>query len=525
MDVIFWGAIVRFAEAVLAGAPTLLVGLLVAGVLRNLVGQEATFRIFGGTSWRSLPQAWLWGMLLPVCSIGVIPVAYELRRAGLKGGAILAFALTAPLFNPLSLLYGLTLSTPEAILLFAFGSLVVVTTVGLLWDRLFPKSEIEVEAIASIPPGLYRIASVGAVAARHMVGPTFIYALIGFAGSILLAVIFPFASLTDSMAHDDVLAPVKMIGLALPAYATPLNVMMQVGSMFVHSNSVGAAYVLLSLGTGVNLGLIVWAWKTYGFKKATIFLIIFILAVTAVAYAVNNPLYFVSYVEHPHTHAFDTYACPFPSSNISDLPARTWKEISENAKIHEIASTIAVVGLLFLGVLLRKWDPENKLEETLSAQEKHPESAKEAWINVVIPGPVLGFIAILGLIVLSILGCFVYYPPTEVALEDMKYYKTETVLYSYSHDVEKAVVNITAYDDATRKLQVGYYLRHWHVSEFQQAKIRALLGRLEQLKDILEAKEFDRSKEAANAVSNAHRRVVEAFRESTKSGLLRVNEK
>ena len=109
-DTIFWGGVVRFCQAGFAAAPTLLVGLVVAGVFRKLLGPEATRKAFGGDTWRSLPQAWLWGMLLPVCSLGVIPVAYELRRAGLSGGSILAFALTAPLFNPLSLLYGLTLS-------------------------------------------------------------------------------------------------------------------------------------------------------------------------------------------------------------------------------------------------------------------------------------------------------------------------------------------------------------------------------------------------------------------------------
>lgn len=55
MEVIFWGGLLRFGEAVLVGAPTLLVGLFVAGVFSKLVGPELTFKIFGGRSWRSLP--------------------------------------------------------------------------------------------------------------------------------------------------------------------------------------------------------------------------------------------------------------------------------------------------------------------------------------------------------------------------------------------------------------------------------------------------------------------------------------
>ena len=42
--------------------------------------------------------------------------------------------------------------------------------------------------------------------------------------------------------------------VAFPAYATPLVAMSQLGSMFQHANSVGAAFVLLTLGAGINFG-------------------------------------------------------------------------------------------------------------------------------------------------------------------------------------------------------------------------------------------------------------------------------
>lgn len=511
MDVIFWGGLVRFGEALLTGAPTLLVGLFVAGVFRKLIGPEVTFRIFGGTSWRSLPQAWLWGMLLPVCSIGVIPVAYELRRAGLKGGAILAFALTAPLFNPLSLLYGLTLSTPIVILSFAMGSLIVVTSVGILWDRLFPNSEGVVPEEPPVPPGLKRLAAVAVVAARHMAGPTAYYAALGLAGSIVLAALFPFGSLTDSMAHTDPWAPFKMLIVALPAYATPLNVMMQVGGMFVHGNSVGAAYVLLSIGTGANLGLIAWAWNTYGFKRAFVFLAAFISVVMAIAYAVNDPLYSAGKVEHPHTHAFDVYACPFPQSGNSGLPQKAWAKLIEDAQLYEITALTAIACLSAFGIILRVWDPEYRLETALASSLDHVASSDKSWLNATVPGPVLGVTAILGLIVFSIVGCFVYYPAPDQTLEDMRYVKADALSYAASRDVAKAAKSIQAYDDLTRKLQVGYYLRHGQLSEYQQAKARVLRGRLEQLKDILEAGHFERVRTAVAAVQAAHRRVAEVF--------------
>ncbi len=82
---IFWGATLRACQAVVQAAPTILVGLFVAGVFRRLLGHEGTRRLFGAGTRRELPQAWLVGMLLPVCSLGVIPIAREMRRARISG--------------------------------------------------------------------------------------------------------------------------------------------------------------------------------------------------------------------------------------------------------------------------------------------------------------------------------------------------------------------------------------------------------------------------------------------------------
>ena len=92
------GGAVRISQGFMFSAPTLLVGLLTAAILRYYLGREGTQKLFGGDSLRSLPQSWLVGMLLPVCSIGVLPILIQMRRAGVKPGAMSAFALSAPPF-------------------------------------------------------------------------------------------------------------------------------------------------------------------------------------------------------------------------------------------------------------------------------------------------------------------------------------------------------------------------------------------------------------------------------------------
>ena len=99
MEVVLIGGLVRALQALASATPTILIGLFIAAILRYYVGQAGTQKLFGGESIRSLPQSWLLGMLLPVCSIGVLPILREMKRSGVRAGAITAFAISAPLFK------------------------------------------------------------------------------------------------------------------------------------------------------------------------------------------------------------------------------------------------------------------------------------------------------------------------------------------------------------------------------------------------------------------------------------------
>ncbi len=115
------------------------------------MGHKETKWMFGSNTVKSLFQSWVIGMLLPGCSLGVIPIVKQLRRSGIAIGTIFAFALSSPLFDPMSLLYGLTLSKPITILAFATFSLIVVTIAGGLFDKWFPDTEVTIEEPPATP--------------------------------------------------------------------------------------------------------------------------------------------------------------------------------------------------------------------------------------------------------------------------------------------------------------------------------------------------------------------------------------
>jgi uncharacterized membrane protein YraQ (UPF0718 family)/copper chaperone CopZ len=79
-----------------AMAPYLLFGFLVAGVLSVLVSPQTVERHLGSRGLGSVIKAALFGVPLPLCSCGVIPVAASLRNHGASRGATTSFLISTP---------------------------------------------------------------------------------------------------------------------------------------------------------------------------------------------------------------------------------------------------------------------------------------------------------------------------------------------------------------------------------------------------------------------------------------------
>jgi uncharacterized membrane protein YraQ (UPF0718 family)/copper chaperone CopZ len=79
-----------------AMAPYLLLGFVIAGLLSAFISPEWVERHLGGSRVGQIFKASLFGVPLPLCSCGVIPVAASLRRHGAGKGATTAFLLSTP---------------------------------------------------------------------------------------------------------------------------------------------------------------------------------------------------------------------------------------------------------------------------------------------------------------------------------------------------------------------------------------------------------------------------------------------
>jgi uncharacterized protein len=507
---IFWGALLRFLQAFLQSTPTILVGLAVAAIFRRLLGHDNTRRLFGCGTWREVPQAWLIGMLLPICSLGVIPVAREMRRARIAGGTILAFAMTAPLFNPLSLLYGLTLSEPFVIISFAFCTLLVVTAVGLAWGWLFPGVLYDEPAPAPVAYGVKRMVAIIVAVAREVAGPSFVYILIALFGVVALSVALPPGSLQATMEHTNPYAPLQMTLVAVPAYTPPLMAMSQIGSMFQHANSVGAAFVLLTLGAGINLGLIAWVFRNYGPRRGFAWMGILLTVVLAIAYAIENPLFPEEIEPAGHTHAFDIYCRPFSDNSSTGLPTMVLAKVKENLHPVERVGAIVLGGLFALGLVLRTLDRRWRIEDWL---ERVPEPSAQpvTRYDVTVPAAALGMVGLAALVVFSLVGCYLYYPSPRETFEEMMILRAEVLTAASSGNQKHAAHFIPVWDEWTRRLQVGAFLREGTNRPYRRMKTKIFRDRLEFLKHAIEDNDKDEIREYSTAVQQAYSRMRRVY--------------
>ena len=508
------GAGLRLAQVVIHASLWIVIGCFVAAIFRRMLGPEKVRKIFANNTRWGLLVGWLMGMLLPVCSLGVIPVVREMHRAGVSRGTIVAFGLTAPLFNPMSVLYGLTLSDPIAIISFSFCALIVVSFVGFIWNRWLTGSLPEAKGADEPMPtiGLRRSASVLYTTAKEIAGPAMIFILIGILGSVLTAAFFEKGLLQNQVERDNWMAPIVVALIGTPVYSTPLLAMSQIGSMFQHGNSVGAAFSLLILGAGANLGLLAWFAYTYGFRRFIAFFLLLSSITVGLAYIVDKPLYPKGVDPAGHTHAFDVYTHPFKygESNLTDLALT---KLDDFWRTNEYGGTYVLAALLVIGLGLLAISQRFDFEAWFQSG-----TYEKTKFDRIIPGWFIGMVAVTGLVISSIVGCYVYYPDADDLLSDLTIVNTECVIAAKTKQWEAAEKWIQYSDDLSRRLEVGVYLRKGSVSEFQTAKAKVYREKLDTLRHAVEDQDASNINRQAMDVAKAYLRMSEAFRTRDKVG-------
>lgn len=131
----------------LTAAPWLLLGLVIAGLIKAWMPEYLLQRWMGGRGLGSITRAAVIGMPLPLCSCGAIPTALALHRGGAGRGPTTSFLISTPGVGVDSVLLTSVLLGPVMALARVLGALVTAIVTGVLVG--FTKSPVVAPVAAS----------------------------------------------------------------------------------------------------------------------------------------------------------------------------------------------------------------------------------------------------------------------------------------------------------------------------------------------------------------------------------------
>jgi len=148
--------ITHFLEALwqlsIAMAPYILFGLVFAGILHELVPDSIVTKHLGSSDVKSVFKSTIFGIPLPVCSCGVIPLATAIKKSGTSKGATLSFLISTPITGVDSIMATYGIFGWIFTLYRAITSMIIAMVAGVL-TNIFDKdtSATEVRGLPSIP--------------------------------------------------------------------------------------------------------------------------------------------------------------------------------------------------------------------------------------------------------------------------------------------------------------------------------------------------------------------------------------
>lgn len=248
-----------FLATAYEAAPWLVLGFLVAGAIHVFVPQHALLRLLGGRGPWPLARSILCGLLLPICSCGVVPIAVGLHRGGAPIGSTLAFLIAAPALSPVTACALWSLLGPRFAIAYALSVVLTAVAVALVANRLF-RARAAAPAAAAAP--VAACAAPAGPRARRVVA----FAFHGYGAEVSFDILFGLllASAAVALVPGETIA--RFVGTAEPStyliialIAAPVYVC-TLPSIPVMANLVGAGMVpgaaitYLIGGSATNLG-------------------------------------------------------------------------------------------------------------------------------------------------------------------------------------------------------------------------------------------------------------------------------
>ena len=309
---LFLNALVDLSNAM---APYILFGLIFAGVLHELVPETLVTKHLGKENIWSVIKSTVFGIPLPVCSCGVIPLATSIKKSGASKGATLSFLISTPITGVDSIMATYGIFGWIFTIYRALTSMIIAMVAGIL-TNLFDKEEekvafniipnvgvTSVSTKSSTPTsfGLAPVVGATSVSAPSCCGSetsccssggekkeNFIVRVYNYAfGTLLKDIAKPLfwglilgalitiaipSNLSEILVEYSWLSYVIVIIIAVPMYVCATASLPIAAGLMLSGVSAGAAFVFLSAGPATNTVTMGVVQKMLGTRSLYIYL-------------------------------------------------------------------------------------------------------------------------------------------------------------------------------------------------------------------------------------------------------------
>jgi hypothetical protein len=132
LENIVYQALASSAVYLNSSSDWLLLSFLLAGLLHNILSPDRLQSILGDRKAPTLGKAIASGLLLPICSCGVVPLGIGLYYSGAYLGPVLAFMTACPIINPAAVIMAFGLLGPKLAICYLVTGLVSAFLIGLI---------------------------------------------------------------------------------------------------------------------------------------------------------------------------------------------------------------------------------------------------------------------------------------------------------------------------------------------------------------------------------------------------------
>ena len=277
----------NFLQLLDAMAIYILIGLFVAGILKQLVPDDFVSKHLGKGSISSVIKATIFGIPLPVCSCSVIPLAQSLKKEGASKGAVQSFLISSPITGVDSIFatysfFGLFFTIFRVV-----SSVIIAITVGIIQNLLEKEEKVEEKK------SFFTTTSCGCsgscsssnsnIKKKFSIKEVFNYAYVTlfkdmvkplFIGLIFGALFTTFApkEYTSLLFDNQFLTYIIIILFAMPLYVCATASLPIAAALMIEGMSPGAAFIFLTAGPATSMVTMSVVFKTLGKKSLVIYL-------------------------------------------------------------------------------------------------------------------------------------------------------------------------------------------------------------------------------------------------------------